>query len=63
MIFFDFEGSYANINGIEVFRNQVKQHQQKFNGVPKHHLHLFLKDYEWRISAGSPKEFLRQLRS
>jgi len=52
VIFFDFEGSDANINGIEVFRNQVKQHQQKFNGVPKHHFQLFLKDCEWPISAG-----------
>ena len=63
MIFFDFEDSDANINGIEVFRNQVKQHQQKFNGVPKHHFQLFLKDCEWRFNGGSPKELLRQLRS
>ncbi len=63
MTFFKFEASYANINGIEVFWNQVKRHLRKYNGVPKHHFHLFLKDCELRISAGSPKEFLRQLRS
>ncbi len=61
--FFKFEGSYANINGIEIFWNQVKRHMRKFNGVPKHHFQLFLKECEWRINAGSPKQILRQLRS
>ncbi len=61
--FFKFEGSYANINGIEVFWNQVKRRLRKFDGVPKHHFQLFLKECEWRINAGSPKQILRQLRS
>jgi len=33
-----------NINGIENFWNQAKRHLRKFNGVPKKHFRLFLKE-------------------
>ena len=51
-----------HINGIENFWNQAKRHLRKYNGVPKHHFHLFLKECEWRFNGGSPKELLRQLK-
>ncbi len=49
-------------DGIENFWNQAKRHMRKFNGVPKKHFHLFLKECEWRFNGGSPKQLLRQLR-
>jgi len=51
-----------HINGIENFWNQAKRHMRKYNGVPKHHFHLFLKECEWRFNGGSPKQLLRQLK-
>ena len=51
-----------HINGIENFWNQAKRHLRKYNGTPKHHSHLFLKECEWRFNAGSPKQLLRQLK-
>ena len=51
-----------HINGIENFWNQAKRVLRKFNGVPKHHFHLFLKECEWRFNEGSPKQLLRQLK-
>lgn len=38
------------INGIENFWNQAKRHLRKFNGVPKDHFHLYLKECEWRFN-------------
>ena len=35
-----------HINGIENFWNQAKRHMRKFNGVPKEHFGLFLKECE-----------------
>jgi len=37
----------VHINGIENFWNQAKHHMRKFNGVPKCHFPLFLKECEW----------------
>ncbi|MEQ8795088.1 MAG: IS1595 family transposase [Salinisphaeraceae bacterium] len=51
-----------HINGIENFWNQAKRHLRKFNGVPKAHFHLFLKECEWRFNNPSPKTQLKQLR-
>lgn len=51
-----------HINGIENFWNQAKRQMRKYNGVPKHHFHLFLKESEWRFNGGSPKQLLRQLK-
>jgi transposase-like protein len=33
-----------HINGIKNFWNQAKRHLRKFNGVPKEHFHLYLKE-------------------
>jgi transposase len=51
-----------HINGIENFWNQAKRHLRKFNGIPKEHFHLFLKECEWRFNNPEPKEQLRLLR-
>mgnify|MGYP001171545317 CR=1 FL=1 len=40
-----------HINGIENIWNQAKRHLRKFNGIPKEHFVLFLKECEWRPPA------------
>ena len=56
-----FAKKYNHINGIENFWNQAKRHMRKFNGIPKEHFHLFLKECEWRFNNSEPKAQLRQL--
>lgn len=51
-----------HINGIENFWNQAKRHLRKFNGIPKHHFYLYIKECEWRFNFGSPKKLLETLR-
>lgn len=51
------------INGIENFWNQAKRHMRKFNGIPKEHFGLFLKECEWRFNNPNPKAQLTQLLS
>ena len=51
-----------HINGIENFWNQAKRHMRKFNGVPRHHFTLFLKECEWRFNNPNPKQQLIQLK-
>jgi len=50
-----------HINGIENFWNQAKRHMRKFNGIPKSHFHLFLKECEWRFNHCDPKKQIKQL--
>ena len=50
-----------HINGIENFWNQAKRHLRKFNGVPKEHFPLFLKECEWRFNNPNPQTQLSQL--
>ena len=50
-----------HINGIENFWNQAKRHLRKFNGVPKKHFPLFLKECEWRFNNPNPQTQLKQL--
>ena len=50
-----------HINGIENFWNQAKRHLRKFNGVPKKHFPLFLKECEWRFNNPNPQTQLTQL--
>ena len=45
-----------HINGIENFWNQAKRHMRRFNGIPKPHFHLFLKECEWRLNQPNPKQ-------
>lgn len=51
-----------HINGIENFWNQAKRHLRKYNGIPKEHFPLFLKECEFRFNVGSTKEQLNMLK-
>ena len=51
-----------HINGIENFWNQAKRHLRRFNGIPKQHFHLFLKECEWRFNNPDSTEQLRLLK-
>ena len=51
-----------HINGIENFWNQAKRHLRKFNGVPKEHFGLYLKECEWRFNTSDPKAQLLTLK-
>ena len=51
-----------HINGIENFWNQAKRHMRKFNGVPRDHFPLFLKECEWRFNNPNPHLQLKQLK-
>lgn len=56
-----FANKHNHINGIENFWNQAKRHMRKFNGIPKDHFYLFLKECEWRFSNSDHKVQLTQL--
>jgi len=51
-----------HINGIENFWNQAKRHLRRFNGIPKEHFGLFLKECEWRFNNPDPKAQLLLLK-
>ena len=51
-----------HINGIENFWNQAKRHMRKFNGVPKEHFGLFLKECEWRFNNPNPQGQMKQIK-
>ena len=53
-----FADKYNHINGVENFWNQAKRHLHKFNGIPKEHFYLFLKECEWRFNYSDPKDQL-----
>jgi transposase len=50
-----------HINGTENFWNQAKQYMRRFNGIPKEHFPLFLRECEWRFNNPDPKDQLIQL--
>lgn len=51
----------AHIGGIENFWHQAKRNLGRYNGIPRHHFHLFLKECEWRFNYGSPRQLLDSL--
>ena len=57
-----FAAKRNHINGIENFWNQAKRHMRKFNGVPKEHFGLFLKECEWRFNNSDPSFQLTKLK-
>ena len=57
-----FADKQNHINGIENFWNQAKRHLRKFNGIPKEHFHLYLKECEWRFNNSDPMVQLKQLK-
>ncbi len=52
---------HNHMNGIENFWHQGKRHLRKFNGIPRDHFHLYLKEYEWRFNNSDPLIQLSQL--
>lgn len=56
-----FADKHNHINGIENFWNQAKRHMRKFNGVPREHFPLFLKECEWRFNNPKPHLQLQQI--
>jgi transposase len=56
------EQDHNHINGIENFWSQAKRHLRRYNGIPKAHFYLFLKECEWRFNNGSPATLLKDLR-
>ena len=57
-----FSQKQNHINGIENFWNQAKRHMRKFNGIPRQHFNLFLKECEWRFNIGTPSKLLVDLK-
>jgi len=55
------DGRVNHINGIENFWNQSKRVLRKYNGIPKHNFHLFIKECEFRFNHGSPKDQIKML--
>lgn len=51
----------THINGIENFWNQAKRHLRRYNGIPKVHFHLFLKECEWRFNYRPASRLLSTL--
>ncbi|OBW92192.1 IS1595 family transposase [Gallibacterium anatis] len=59
-----FAENHNHINGIENFWSQAKRHLRKFNGMPKAHFELYLKECEWRFNYSNIKiqiYYLKQL--
>ncbi len=56
-----FVGDGAHINGIENFWSQAKRHLRRYNGIPKAHFHLFLKECEWRFNYRPARRLLQTL--
>ena len=59
-----FAENHNHINGIEHFWNQAKRYLRKFNGIPKEHFELYLKECEWRFNHNEIKSqisILKQL--
>jgi transposase len=50
------------INGIGNFWNQAKRNLTGYNGIPKAHFHLFLKECEWRFNHRPASNLLSTLR-
>ena len=46
----EFANDKNHINGIENFWRQAKRTLARYNGVPKHHFDLYLKECEWKFN-------------
>jgi transposase len=53
---------HNHINGIENFWNQAKRMLSRYNGIPKAHFPLFLKETEFRFNYGTPSQQLQTLK-
>ena len=50
-----------HINGIENFWKQAKRHLRKYNGIPKKHFYLYIKECEWRFNYRPVDKLYRML--
>ena len=50
-----------HINGIENFWSQAKRHLRHYNGVPRKHFILYLKECEWRFNYRPAERLYRTL--
>ena len=50
-------------DSVESFWSQAKRHLHRYNGIPRRHFHLFLKECEWRFNYGSPAQLLKVLKA
>jgi len=50
-----------HINGIENFWSQAKRRLRCYNGIPKAHFYLYLKECEWRFNYRPTRNLLRTL--
>jgi transposase len=57
-----FADAHNHINGIENFWNQAKRHMRRYNGIPRAHFHLFLKECEWRFNYRPASNLLNTLK-
>jgi transposase len=57
-----FADTHTHINGIENFWNQAKRHLRRYNGIPKSHFHLFLKECECRFNYRPVSNLLNTLK-
>ena len=57
-----FTDGRAHINGIENFWNQAKRHLRRYNGIPRQHFNLFLKECEWRFNYRPTRNLFKVLR-
>ncbi|MDM1546022.1 IS1595 family transposase, partial [Ignatzschineria indica] len=44
------------------FWNQAKRHMRKFNGIPKDHFELYLKECGWHFNNSGYQNQLKQLK-
>ena len=51
----------VHINGIENFWSQAKRHLRRYNGIPRHNFHLYLKECEWRFNYRPVSNLLHTL--
>lgn len=51
-----------HINGIENFWNQAKRHLRRYNGIPRQHFELYLKECEWRFNYRPADNMLATIR-
>ena len=56
-----FVAGERHINGIENFWNQAKRHLRRYNGIPRAHFYLFMKECEWRFNYRPARNLLRVL--
>jgi transposase len=52
-----------HINGIENFWSQAKRHLRRYNGIPRAHFPLYLKECEWRFNYRPADRLLATLKT